>query len=792
MLAIVLPLYAQTHSLPALNTNNAWTGNETHAGNETFVDLTIAGPRPYIDVTAYGARGDGGGLSTTGSIQSGRNALTVASAAGWAVNNGLTIVGADATGNQLAAQITSISGNVLTLNVNAGTTVTGASVEDDDTYPISETINAACASTLGAFHSKPLVFFPPGVYSAAQPQGSSAASVLPSCPGLTMSGPAAGYAAIIVRKGSNPSAGPLMAVQLSNTFSNLEFAGYNQALFFENSGTNDASVDNFSNVWAFLVTSTPTGQIDNAAVKIGAAVIEVVWNGGEVSSLSNSVPNFIFTDDGTGNFPGILDFENIGFGNGPDVFSERATCGNAPGDFIFKNDIREDAIDSFLTFTATGRFSGGCVFNSITLDHVLDADNPTGTTALINFDNPNSYLSGVWIKYSNASSYSAIINTSSVASELENVHILAGQEGGAFAVVDANGKPIGESVNIDEQRGGVDHISGGIYQHPTAGAFQIPPQQALLADRWFKNGAGYATLALDGNFGQLFGDGTTAGFSSGFIETTPETVDVQFAKLLPPTAFKGSATTGGSLSAATYYAVVVTSTGSMCGNGPRSTFAYASGVAVSGSNKAVSYSWTLPAPAPLSGSITGYCIGIGTSPWATGAPLTSAIYVSGASTTSFTYAGQTQGSIQVWPTGSFQAEHRLTSNSLGINTTSPAYDLDVTHASAANSGIRATGANLTGLAESAPIVCTDGSKNLSNSCPAIPLAPTSVSTTSATSDDVPVTGMTSSGHCILQATNASAATNLAATYVSVKTTNQITVTHAGTSGMTYDVFCTAN
>lgn len=35
------------------------------------------------------------------------------------------------------------------------------------------------------------------------------------------------------------------------------------------------------------------------------------------------------------------------------------------------------------------------------------------------------------------------------------------------------------------------------------------------------------------------------------------------------------------------------------------------------------------------------------------------------------------------------------------------------------------------------------------------------------------------------------ATNIATTYISAKTTSQITVTHVSTSGLTYDVICTA-
>lgn len=72
-----------------------------------------------------------------------------------------------------------------------------------------------------------------------------------------------------------------------------------------------------------------------------------------------------------------------------------------------------------------------------------------------------------------------------------------------------------------------------------------------------------------------------------------------------------------------------------------------------------------------------------------------------------------------------------------------------------------------------------------------PVLAAALTTTAATTDNVTVTNMTSSGHCSLTPTNASAATNVATTYVSAKTTNQITVTHTATASMTYDVNCTA-
>lgn len=68
----------------------------------------------------------------------------------------------------------------------------------------------------------------------------------------------------------------------------------------------------------------------------------------------------------------------------------------------------------------------------------------------------------------------------------------------------------------------------------------------------------------------------------------------------------------------------------------------------------------------------------------------------------------------------------------------------------------------------------------------------SLTTSATTSDNVPVIGMTSSGHCTLSATNAGAATHITSSYISAKKTNQITVTHAKRSGMTYDIVCTPN
>ncbi len=78
-----------------------------------------------------------------------------------------------------------------------------------------------------------------------------------------------------------------------------------------------------------------------------------------------------------------------------------------------------------------------------------------------------------------------------------------------------------------------------------------------------------------------------------------------------------------------------------------------------------------------------------------------------------------------------------------------------------------------------------------NTLPAwtVPVLTTALTTGGGTTDNVTVSGMTSAGHCTLTPTNATAAGDIASTYISNKTTNQITVTHPASAGRTWDILC---
>ncbi|HLL99655.1 MAG TPA: hypothetical protein VK400_01255 [Pyrinomonadaceae bacterium] len=113
-----------------------------------------------VNVKNFGASGSP--VRTTGAIRSGSTSLTVASAASFAVNQGVFVEGAgtQGSGNDLVARITSIYGATITLNAPAAATVSAANVQHDDT----DAINAATASLFANGGGGGTVDIPAGFY----------------------------------------------------------------------------------------------------------------------------------------------------------------------------------------------------------------------------------------------------------------------------------------------------------------------------------------------------------------------------------------------------------------------------------------------------------------------------------------------------------------------------------------------------------------------------------------------------------------------------------------------------
>lgn len=118
--------------------------------NSNFTELYSNLKSIRINPTFAPYYASGSGVTTTGSITTGTNSLTVASASSFAINQGIAIPGAGTGGSggtELVTTITNIVGTTLTLAANATSTVSSVVIYHDDTAALSAAITAAVAAT---------------------------------------------------------------------------------------------------------------------------------------------------------------------------------------------------------------------------------------------------------------------------------------------------------------------------------------------------------------------------------------------------------------------------------------------------------------------------------------------------------------------------------------------------------------------------------------------------------------------------------------------------------------------
>ncbi len=119
-------------------------GTAFPAGSGTSISPTlgIASISQWVDpITSYNAAGTI--ATTTGTITSGTSTLVVANATGWRVGEGIAVAGAGTGGSggtELVSSVTAINGLVFTLANNATASVSGATVNHDDTVALGEAL----------------------------------------------------------------------------------------------------------------------------------------------------------------------------------------------------------------------------------------------------------------------------------------------------------------------------------------------------------------------------------------------------------------------------------------------------------------------------------------------------------------------------------------------------------------------------------------------------------------------------------------------------------------------------
>jgi len=601
-----------------LTTSNFNPGTLSPSSLSVGGNETVAGPRPRIDVTAYGAKGDG---------------------------------------------------------------VT------DDTAAIQSAINAACALDI---NHKSTLFFPPGNYVVSQPQTPSANPVFTGlCAGLLIEGSGGNYdaqfgIAPMSRIGVVPSGSPNAAAVFNPvsanglTFKNIEVHGYNQAVYV--SGGNGITFDNV------CLVNAPTSMTDNVPLKV-SAVLQLGWKGGCIQAPDGNHDDVLIIGADTGGIEvqpaGLIFFDGTGgnfwIGSGIHYSQRVNTCCSGPGNFHFWNLLVEDAANPIFRVTNDTGNPGASAMPSM---HELDFQNVEASDGgsglpVINFNSSGSLLTGLHLKNLNGGNSAYAVEMQ--AGTLQNCDVY----GNTVRVFDGNGNPAGDC--IVQNNSGLDYVVNTSNTDRLRSDVSGTSVQDGTAFRATAAGNSFASLALDPAQGVLFGTGTSYGYNAQVYQSTGNAIDVGFSSTLPPTGVTGTAATGGSLAAGTYYYFVRSDTNASCSTGMSAPSTASSGVTLSGSNNAVSLSWTVPA----SGAATtaGYCIFRATQPGNYSPQIQyPSVFVSGAATASYTDAGAGFGCCNlVAPYNSMQSVHRFTPTSLGVNTTTPQFNLDVNGSAAVNS-----------------------------------------------------------------------------------------------------------
>lgn len=544
-----------------------------------------------------------------------------------------------------------------------GADPTGAT---DSTTALTNAAAAAC-------NAGSSLFIPPGIYSLTQPQLPSTAAVIPiPCAhihitalgdqGTAQSEQPPQAQLVVANLGSSPNAAPIFGFKYPTntgdiTIENLQISGFNQAISFY-------AITNITlnNVCA---TAQSTGLTDNVPLK----VTNVAWfrmNGGCLNSGSSSLPMALFTGEASlaSEAPAVsfVQMEHVrGSGANFQYLQRVNTSGAGPGNFVFNDVTPLNSTTDFLTvINTTGHMGqtalpqfGPVVFANSSLPGA------TGSGALLNFNSSGSNLVGVHVQNSSGSpQVTPLAAVRMTAGSLQDCEV----HGAAGAVVeDGSGNPAG-SCNV-ETRGGLDFVADStiaanvrLRSETTTGANPTPSLRFYLSPH------SRASYGIDAGQGFLFNDGVNNGFNGSLAQTTSGAIDVEFANLFPPTNVSGAAATGGSIPAGTYYPFVA-ATSNSCATLSAPSIAGAP-VTLSGSNTAITVTWTLPVQG---GSlISGFCVAIASSAANANAGLSYAgVFASGSSTTSATITA-VAGSMQFPMGNAMSSVHRLTPTGLNL------------------------------------------------------------------------------------------------------------------------------
>ncbi len=493
---------------------------------------------------------------------------------------------------------------------------------------------------------------------------------------------------IVAAGGAHPNAAAVFSMSYpnstgANTFENLTINGVNQVINIYDS--NENTIRNA------CLTTQATGMSDNTPLKITNS-FWIYMFGGCLQANNGSLPPAIMTGETSlnGETPlvGLIWFDGVqGIGGSFEYIQRVNTSGSGPGNFVFRNiPALEDPASSFFSVTnATGNPGNVALatISQITFDNVTTSDASTNTNALLEVNSSGTNVDGVYVVNSYAGNAGQGAAVRMDAGTLKNCHVVGGVSNSVTWVVDGNGMPVGgcsmqnaDGFDYVVNTTNPDRLRSDIFAVANSDG---PPFRATAS------GSRFANVAIDPAMGLLFNTGNAFGFGASLAQSATGTIDVQFANLFAPSAVTAAAATGGTLAAGTYYATVTSTSDNCTHQSPQSV--QSTGVALSGSNNAVLVSWSAPASGMQ--AVAGYCVNISTAPDMNGAAYwapqqVGSTFVTGAGTTSATMTALPTGQ-PLLPYTTMTAAHRFTPTSLGINQLNPQANLDVNGSAAVNS-----------------------------------------------------------------------------------------------------------
>ena len=460
---------------------------------------SFSGPRPYIDVTAYGAKGDGS-TNDTSAIQRAINAAcSTRPPAG--VNSGGGVY--FPPGNYVISQQQApTAANVPDLTIPV--TCSGMHFWGGNTGNRSGMVagQSAPASTLR-------------VANGLRPNGSPIFFLQQGERGMTQGG-------------------------FQSSFQNLSMDCYNQCVWIY--GAAQVKMRNVG-----LAVGT-TGLTDNTPLKLTDTFWFEFVDGSALQTQSAKVPVAIMTGEdtyGTGNTPqvGLVTFRDVITNGGGFVYDQRVG-GSQPGNIIFDNVTQEQGGGSlpFLKVDGEGHCNG---WGPLTIIGSSISDNNPGT--------PFLELNGCayWVDLS-------LINVTATggghAVQVDSGRIInCTITGGWFAAhsaVSASGLPV-SGCGDSNPTGGWDIVGPSRYGDSyftgfsdtrNIGAWDAIPLRAG------KTGERNASLGLDSLMGVLGGPGgSSGGWDTSLARTDSQTESLSLALANPPASLSASVASGGSL-----------------------------------------------------------------------------------------------------------------------------------------------------------------------------------------------------------------------------------------------------